>query len=345
MSASRLRLFSIAALGINTIVGSGIFALPTELARAMGTSSPLAFVAAALILGVVAIAFAACARIVTRDGGPYAYAREAFGSIAGYVIGAGVYAAIVTTWATTCAAIPAQLDAIVPGFAAHPRLVATAFVIAMGLANLFGVRAGAWVSDVLVVVKLAPLIVFACVGMFFVDWSNFGPVSTHGLGAALLPAFYALSGFETATIPAGTAERPTRDVPLAVITSLGGAVLLYVMIQIVVVGVSPTAAASERPLVEASRAFLGDGGASVMAALATIAMIGLAAAMALAGARMLAIVVADRVAVAITTALTAIGTLLVDFGPLVEYTTYLLFAQYGATILAAPILTLRRRRC
>src|SRR5262245_48686085 len=157
--ASHLRLFSIAALGINTIVGSGIFALPTELARAMGTSSPLAFVAAAAILGVIAVAYALCAREVSGDGGAYAYARSAFGPIAGYVIGAGVYAAVVTTWATTCAAIPGQLDALVPGAAAHSRAVATACVVAMGAANLLGVRAGAWLSDVLVVVKLVPLLV------------------------------------------------------------------------------------------------------------------------------------------------------------------------------------------
>jgi basic amino acid/polyamine antiporter, APA family len=341
-TGSRLRLFSIAALGINTIVGSGIFALPTELARAMGTSSPLAFVAAAAILVVIAFAFALCARVVRDDGGPYAYARAAFGPIVGYAIGAGVYAAVITTWATTCAAIPGQLDALVPGAGAHPRLVATACVLAMGVANMLGVRAGAWVSDVLVVIKLVPLLVFACVGLFFVDWSNFAPLSTHGLGAALLPAFYALSGFETSTIPAGSAAR-ARDVPIAVLSSLGGAALLYVLVQIVVLGVSPTAAASARPLVEASRVFIGDGGASVMAALATVSMLGLASAMALAGARMLAIVAPDRTAVAITTALAAIGTLLVDFGPLVDYTTYLMFLQYGATIVAAPILTYRRR--
>jgi amino acid transporter len=78
---SRLRLFSIAALGVNTIVGSGIFELPAELARAMGGAS---------------------------------------------------FAATITTWSTTCAAVPAQLAAIVPGADAHPRLVATACVIVMG---------------------------------------------------------------------------------------------------------------------------------------------------------------------------------------------------------------------
>jgi amino acid transporter len=282
---------------------------------------------------------------VTADGGAYAYAREAFGVTAGYVVGVAVYAAIVTTWSTTCAAIPGQLAAIVPGADVHPRLVATACVLAMGAANLGGVRAGAWVSDVLVVIKLAPLVVFAVVGIAFVDWSRFGSISTHGLGAALLPAFYALSGFETSTIPAGSSQRPTRDVPLAIATSLGGAVVLYVLIQIVVLGVSPDAAGSDRPLVEASRVFLGDAGATVIAALATISMLGLAAAMALAGARMLSVIAPDRTAVAVTTALAAIGTLVVDFGPLVDYTTYLVFLQYGAALLAAPILVYRRRAC
>jgi amino acid transporter len=341
--SKRLKLFSIAALGVNTIVGSGIFSLPTELVKAMGASSPLAFVAAAAILAVVAIGFAMCARKVAGDGGAYLYAREAFGPYVGYVVGIGVYAATVLTWSTTCAAIPGQLDAIVPGANVHPRLVATAVVIAMGAANAFGARAGAWISDVLVVVKIVPLVVFAFVGIFFVDWSHFGGFSTAGLGAALMPAFYSLSGFETAAIPAGAAAKPLRDVPIAVVTSLGGAVVLYVMIQIVVIGVAPNPAGSASPLVDASRVFLGDTGAQIMAALATVSMVGLASAMALASGRLLGVVMGERQAVLASTGLAAIGTLAVDFGPLVDYTNYVLFVQYGAALLAAPILTYRRR--
>lgn len=340
---ARLRLFSVAALGINTIVGSGIFSLPAELAKEMGAAAPLAFVAAAGILAVIAIAFALCARVVTGDGGAYLYAREAFGPIVGIAIGVATYAATITTWSTTCAAIPGQLDELFPGAGGEPRLIATAIVLATGLANAAGVRAGAWVSDVLVVIKIVPLVVFVAVGIWFVDWSNFGGASAAGLGGALLPAFYALSGFETAAIPAGQAERPARDVPVAVLGSLGGAVVLYVLIQIVVIGVLPDAAGSASPLVDASRRFLGDTGAAIMAVLATISMLGLAAAMALTATRLLAIVTSERTAVAISTLAAAVGTLAIDFGPLVDYTTYLVFVQYGIVILAAPILYRRRR--
>jgi amino acid transporter len=343
---ARLRLFSIAGLGVNTIVGSGIFVLPAELARAMGVSSPMAFVHAAGIISVIAIAFAVCAKRVSGDGGAYLYAREAFGKYIGWVIGAGVYAATITTWSTTCAAIPAQLEALIPGAGDYPRIIATVFVLALGVANLAGARAGAWVSDVLVVIKIVPLLVFVFVGIKYVDWARFfeGDVtSSAGLGVALLPAFYSLSGFETAAIPAGAAEKPTRDVPIAVLGSLGGAVILYVLIQIVVIGVTP-GPITDRPLVEASRVFLGDTGASVMAALATISMIGLAAAMALASTRLLVTLVPERKAVIISTVLAAVGTAAIDLGPLIDYTTYLLFMQYGAVLIAAPILAYRYRR-
>lgn len=345
-AAGRLRLFSIAGLGANTIIGSGIFALPAELARAMGVASPMAFVHAAGIMTVIALAFAVCARRVVGDGGAYLYSREAFGKYFGYVIGAGVYAATITTWSTTCAAIPPQLDALIPGIGDYGRFVATFFVLAMGAANLAGARAGAWVSDVLVVIKLIPLLLFVIVGTKYVDWSRFidgNFTSTAGLGVALLPAFYSLSGFETAAIPAGAAARPARDVPLAVMGSLGAAVILYVLIQIVVIGVTP-GAISDRPLVEASRVFLGDVGASMMAAAATISMLGLAAAMALASARLLVAVVPERKAVIISTLLAAVGTAAIDLGPLIEYTTYLMFVQYAAVMLAAPILAYRHRR-
>jgi amino acid transporter len=264
--------------------------------------------------------------------------------VPGAIVGIATYVATITTWSAVCAAIPGQLAELVPSAAAHPRLLATAVVLALGVANAIGVRAGAWVSDILVVAKIVPLVVFAVVGVFFIDGRNFGPISTHGLGIALMPAFFALSGFEVATIPAGRAERPSRDVPIAVIGSLGGAALLYVVIQLVVVGVMPGAAGSERPLVDASRVFLGDGGAGVMAALAVVSMLGLSAAMALAGARLCSIVTTDRNGVVATTLLAALGTLAIDFDRLVDFTSYLLFLQYGITCLAAPVLAYRRRR-
>jgi amino acid transporter len=341
---SRLRLFSLAALGFNGIVGSGIFVLPADLAKAMGASSPIAFVIGGAILAVIALAFAYCSRLVAGDGGAYLYTREALGAPVGIVVGLSVYLATVTTWSALSAAIPVQLAEIVPGADAHPRLLGTAVVLAFGAANLIGVRAGAWVSDVLVVVKLVPLVAFAVIGIFFVRSENFGPVSMHGLGAALLPAFFALSGFESAAIPAGVAERPKRDVAVAVVVSLGAAALLYVLIQLIVVGVLPGAAASKRPLIDASRVFLGDTGAGVMAALAVISMLGLAAAMALTGARLGAIGTSDRTGALVTTTIAVVGTLLVDFDKLVDYTAYLLFLQYGAVLVAAFVMAYRRRR-
>ena len=337
----RLRLFSIAALGINTIVGSGIFSLPSELIAAMGSASWLAFVAAAGILAVVAIAFAVCGRLVTGDGGAYRYSREAFGPVIGAVIGVSVFVATVTTFSAVCAAIPGQAAEFVPAIGDHPKLYATLIVIALGGINAIGVRAGAWVSDVLVVVKLVPLIAFAVIGIWLIEPSRVAHVSSHGLGAALLPAFFALSGFETCAIPAGSAARPTRDVPLAVLGSLGGATVLYVLIQLVVVGLG--GGATDRPLVDASRAFLGDAGAAAMAVLAVISMLGLAAAMALAGARLCSVVTSDRTGVGLTAGLAAVGTLAVDFDALVDFTSYLLIAQYIAVCIAAVVLAYRRR--
>lgn len=317
--------------------------LPADLAKAMGASSPLAFAIGGAILAVIAVAFAFCSRLVAGDGGAYLYTRHAFGAPVGIVVGISVYLATVTTWSALSAAIPVQLAEIVPGADAHPRLLGTVVVLAFGVANFVGVRSGAWVSDVLVVVKLVPLVLFAVVGLFFVRSANLEPVSTHGLGAALLPAFFALSGFESAAIPAGVAQRPKRDVAVAVVVSLGAAVLLYIAIQLVVVGVLPGAAGSKRPLVDASRVFLGDTGAGVMAALAVVSMLGLAAAMAFTGARLGAIGTSDRTGAIVTTAIAMVGTLVVDFDKLVDYTAYLLYLQYGAVLLAAVVIAYRRR--
>src|SRR5258705_8414052 len=79
--------FDVTCLGLNAIVGSGIFLLPDDLFREMGGLSPLAFVLCALGLLPVALCYAEAGSRVDRTGGPYVYASEAFGARVGFAVG------------------------------------------------------------------------------------------------------------------------------------------------------------------------------------------------------------------------------------------------------------------
>ena len=206
----RLGLFSVVAVGVNTIVGSGIFRLPAELARDLGPASLVAFAVGALLCAAVALAFAEAGGMFERGGGAYVYARAAFGPGVGFAVGWSAWVATVLTLATVAVAVPGQLAELWPaaGGPVAAKAIAVVLVVALGAVNLIGLRPAAFATNVFALAKVVPLLLFVAVGVFFVDWGNLAPLAPRGwgrTGPALLVVFFALSGFEAAAVPAGEA--------------------------------------------------------------------------------------------------------------------------------------------
>jgi amino acid transporter len=357
--------WSLLAVGINTIVGSGIFRLPAELARDLGVLAPLAFLGCALLLFPVALCFAEAGGRFEGGGGVYLYAREAFGRHVGSAIGVSTFAATVLTLATVAVAVPGQMAELLPD-AASPgagRAISTCVIAALGILNLVGVRPSALTTNAFALLKMVPLVLFCAVGVFFVDLGNgsrLPSASGVSVGGPLLVAFFALSGFETVAVPAGEAASPRAHVPWAVLFAIAGAAVLYVVIQTVALGVSaPEAiAVSERPLADAARVFLGEPGAKGMAIVGAVSMLGLCAAMAFVAPRFLEALSLDQllpavfarrhptfqtphVAVVGSTVISVALSILFDFETLLDFTSVLLIVQYVATCAAVLVFKVR----
>ena len=361
----KLSLFAVTALGINTIVGSGIFRLPSELARELGPASSLVFLLCALLLVGVALSFVEAGAKTERSGGAYVYVREAYGNAPGFLIGWSTWIGAVLTLATAAVAIPGQLAEIWPSAQSGSmvRALPVAIIAALGAINIFGVRRAGWLSSMLVIAKMLPLAVLALAGLFFVDRGRFVPFAPHGsthLGSSLLVSFFALSGFETSALPAAESDNPKRAVPLGMVLSLAAAALLYTLIQFALVGLVPNLGQSERPIADAARVILGDGGAAAVAVLGSMSMLGLCAAMALAGPRSLVALAEDDLvppslggysprfatpvpAIVATVVLASVLALALDFRRLVDFTSVTVLLQYAGTCLAAPVLHARFR--
>lgn len=297
----QLGLFTVLCIGVNNIVGSGIYRKPSELARLLGGASWIAFAIDGLLLVTVALCFAAMATRHDEAGGPYLYARRAFGRWTGFVV---AWTAWISMWAALAAAvtgIPGYLAVFLPGIDAEPAssLVAVVLVVLLAIVNCVGVRSAAGTATFLTVAKLLPLLLFVGFGLFAVDWSRLAwwPVTQSGaalpegpatpaaaLGLALFAAFYPLQGFEVVPVPAGELKNARRDVPLAVTLSLVASAAFYCLIQIVAVGTAPDLATASadgsdrvRPLATAAATFLGPAGVKMIAAGACVSMFGFAA--------------------------------------------------------------------
>jgi APA family basic amino acid/polyamine antiporter len=265
--------WSLAALTVNCIIGSGVFGLPSALAQKAGRASILGVVLAGAAVGVVMASFAEVASRFTETGGPYLYAREAFGRFMGIQVAWLVWFVRLTACAANANLFVIYLGEFCPRATQPlPRLIILTVLIGMLAAiNFRGVRAGINASSAFTVAKLASLGVVCVAGAFYlVGMRRIVPAETaspptHAWLQAIVLLIFAYGGFEAALISTGEARDPRRDVPFGLFAALLTCTVIYGLIQWVVVGVLPDPGHSERPLADVARIVVGQGGAALIA--------------------------------------------------------------------------------
>jgi amino acid transporter len=274
-----IRRWDLVALTINAIIGAGIFGLPAEVFARVGAYSLASFFVCGVAVTLIILCFAEVSSRFSSTGGPYVYAREAFGPLAGFEVGWMMWIARLTAFAANCNLLVAYLAFFVPAVQGGMWRAATITLVVAGLTivNLIGVRNAATLGNVLTVSKLVPLFLFAVIGGFFVDATAFRATvhATFGdFSVSVLLLIYAFTGFEMAAIPSGELRDPGRDLPRALLTAMVVVFGLYMAIQFVAIGTLPELARSTRPLADAAGRFLGPIGASVIAAGAVVSILG-----------------------------------------------------------------------
>jgi amino acid transporter len=259
---------------VNILIGGGIFGLPSTVAGILGGQSPIAYLIAAAGIGIIAACVAEVASRFQQAGGPYLYAKTAFGRFLGLQTGW-------LLWLTRISAAAAVANVFIDylsGFwpqAKEPAVRSVILTILIGClaaANIRGVKMGTWFSNFFTVAKLLPLVIFVVGGFLFIHFhgSPVPPVAeSHPTGAwmnAVLLLIFAYGGFEAALIPAGEVKNPARDAPVALMAALVTVTTVYCLVQVVVVHMLPNAAQTSRPLSAAAYVF----GSSRMATIISV---------------------------------------------------------------------------
>ncbi len=271
--------WDLTAIIINTIIGAGIFGLPARVHGLIGTWSLVAFIACAVVIGFIVICYAEVSSRFSATGGPYLYAREAFGPLVGFEVGWLYWIVRVTTFAANCNLLVTYFGFFVADASEGAFRVAmiTLVVVAIFFVNLIGVKQSAMMTNVFTAGKLIPLFVFVAVGIFFIEPANFTFDATPGyteFSGAVLLLLYAFVGFEVGVVMGGETKDPQRSMPFALFVALGVVAALYILIQIVSIGTLPGLAQSERPLADAGAIFLGTYGAAFITLGALISILG-----------------------------------------------------------------------
>ncbi|WP_338702154.1 amino acid permease [Streptomyces sp. Q6] len=272
------------ALVIGNIVGGGIFLLPASVAP-YGTISLVAF--GVLTVGAIALAlvFGRLANRHPQTGGPYVYAREAFGDFAGFL---AAWSYWITTWVSNAAlavAAVGYLDVLLPLHGSTFWTIVAALLCQWlpALANLAGTRYVGAVQLVSTVLKFAPLLLVAVGGLFFFQADNLGPfratddsaIGAISASAAIL--LFSYLGVESASVSAGEVRDPQRNVGRATVIGTGLAALLYLLSTVSVFGTvaHDRLVNSTAPFSDAVNAmFGGTWGGTAVAVAALVSMIG-----------------------------------------------------------------------
>ncbi len=266
------------------MIGSGVFLLPASLAP-FGTASLLGWGLSTVGALLLAIVFARLGQRYPLCGGPYAFARLAFGDSVGFLIAWSYWISVWCSVAAIAVAFAGSVTSLAPDWLNTPERSAGCAIAVVWLCtglNLVGMRTAGIAQIVLTVLKVLPLVIVIVLGVRAVDLHAYVPFNPSGdnllsvttTSAAL--ALWALLGLECATIPADHVSDAERTVPRATFLGVAIGAVVTVAACMVVIGLVPgdKLAASPAPFADAAQAFAGGNAAIGMAAAMAVSCLG-----------------------------------------------------------------------
>ncbi|WP_324730452.1 amino acid permease [Lysinibacillus fusiformis] len=251
--------FDLILLGVGAIVGTGIFILPgTVAATHAGPGIVFSFIIAAIVCAFAGMCYSEFASSVPVTGSAYTYGYIVFGEIIAWLVGWALLleyglavAAVATGWSSYLNSLLAGFHIVLPqaiSGAFNPAagtymnvpailiIFATAFLLTLGIKE--STRFNTW----MVFLKVAVILLFIGVGVFYVkptNWEPFLPFGISGVfsGAALV--FFAYLGFDAVSSAAEEVKNPQRNMPIGIIGSLLICTVLYVAVSMVLTGIVP----------------------------------------------------------------------------------------------------------
>ncbi len=290
--STKLSLFDVVNLVVGGIIGADIYVASSFGAGLMGPGSMVVWLIAGLIAIVLALCFAQCASLVPKVGGTYAYAREAWGTFAGFMVGWSLWLAEWMSLAVFPVAFLQYLMYFLPGLGWWGQAaVKFLFVLGLAVTNIVGIKAAGRTNDALTMIKIVPLLLFVAVSIVFVtqnpstavgNYTPLFPIGLSGFGSALVLVFWAYAGFEIAAIPADEIRDAGRTIPRAILTGITIVTIFYLTTNALLFAVRPWTllALDTTPLATATAEMLNQ---APLLALVGAAVIGVGALFSIAG--------------------------------------------------------------
>jgi APA family basic amino acid/polyamine antiporter len=288
---ARLGIFDATMVVMGGIIGSGIFINSYVVSKLLHTPAMIlgAWLAGGALALIGAFVYAELANRMPKVGGQYAYIREAYDPLLGFLYG---WVSILVINAGGTAAVAVTFGKYFREFsrgAVAENVAAVSMVVALTAINCVGVRAGSGVQSFFMVLRILAIMMIVCCGAWFLFRSPAPHPSWHPLldrpasfdlltvfGAALIPVIFAYGGWQTSNYIASEIRKPRKNLPKALLLGVAGVIALYVAINIIYIEVLSAAglAATTIPASAVMYATLGSFGATLIAAAIAISTVG-----------------------------------------------------------------------
>ncbi|MEC4676591.1 MAG: APC family permease [Nitrospirota bacterium] len=266
----KLGLKELVAMGVGGMVGGGIFSVLGLAVGVAGHAAPIAFILGGIIALLTGFSYAKLGLLFQSDGGSFTYLEHAFrhrniAGIGGWLLVTGYIGTMALYSYTFGVYGTAMFGGNAHGIAIHHFLQSMILLVFLGI-NLYGVKAAGKSEDVIVMIKVLILSLFAVIGFFYIKTDHLLPLFNQGvtgvlMGSALI--FVAYEGFELIPNAVKEMKNPDRDLPRAILISIVITTVIYILVATVAVGnLSPSDIAryKEYALAVAAKPFLGRAG-------------------------------------------------------------------------------------
>ena len=265
------------SIGLGTMIGGGIFILPSIAAAQAGPASAVSFAIAGVVSLLAALSHAEVGTDMQDvDGGSYEDVRRALGPVFGSVVGWGMWVGLIFATAFYAVGFAQYLTYFSGNLPVGP--IAVALAVALVAVNYYGAAEASEVEDAIVVILLVLIVAFVGGGVPAIEGDQLQPFNPNGWAAVLATTgtiYVSFIGFALIGTAAAEIENPGRNLPLSMIVAVAIPTVLYVFVMIVSTGVLPAEEleGSNIPVADVAAQYAGNLGAIAMvggAALATI---------------------------------------------------------------------------
>lgn len=251
--------FDLTMLGVGAIVGTGIFVLTgVAAAKYAGPALILSFIIAGLACTFAALCYSEFASMIPQSGSAYTYSYVAFGEVIAWILGWDLVLEYGLASAAVASGWSGYFQSLLSGFGIHlPTFMTSAFnpangtfvdvpaIIIVFIITLLlsrGIQESSKWNIIMVFIKLAVVLLFIFVGVWYVkpdNWVPFTPYGFSGVTTGAAVVVFAYFGFDAVSTAAEEVKNPQRNLPIGIISALTICTVLYIIVSLILTGIVP----------------------------------------------------------------------------------------------------------